>query len=410
MKAPYSFLRRKTGPYTRASYYIRFNTIPGSRKTLCKSVRSMIEELDWDINLYSPTQKASARAVADEWMKTCLPVLTNKRKELFNEYLLNFWDWNTSSYIKGKLARKKNSIGKAYVNNNKSWIARYVCPHFEGVYLQEVTADMLEKCMLRLHEGGTLNTRTINHILQAIRVPLSEAVRLGQLKQNPARPVLNFGVEPKEKGILSSDEITRLLSLEWDDIRVKGAFILALTGGLRIGEVIGLKHEDILENSIMVRHSFSKVEGLKGTKTGRSREIPLPDSVIRLLRQLSALNPMGNDWVFWRDSSKELPVWNKALMKGFYEALERIGIPDDPSPTPAKGSRQARGLSFHSLRHGCNAMLRGALPDTKLRMVTGHQSTEMSNHYDHLTEFDRSAIIKAQEERLLSGGWDAKKG
>jgi len=39
----------------------------------------MIEELDWDINLYSPTQKASARAVADEWMKTCLPVLTNCR-------------------------------------------------------------------------------------------------------------------------------------------------------------------------------------------------------------------------------------------------------------------------------------------------------------------------------------------
>lgn len=399
---PYSLLRRKTGRATRASYSVRFWNSDAGRYGPAKSVRAMLEALDWDPGQYSPFQKSAARLVADEWIRRGFVAAKSETKTPLIDYLETFWDWETSEYIKGKLARKKDSIGKAYARNNKSQIMRYVRPRLPPVTLQSVTPAVLERTVLAIREECGLNPRTINKILQAIRIPLAEAFRLGLIARNPACVVRNFGYEEQEKGILNSEEIKALLALEWPDKRYYGAFCLALVAGLRMGEIIGLRRQDLRPASIVVSHSYCKVVGLKGTKTNKAREVPVPSTVIRQLEELAAANPHGGDWIFWIEDNPDRPLVDRYIEQAFYAALARVGIADDRSEKPSPASRQGRRITFHSLRHGCNARLRGVLPDEKLRLLTGHQGIEMTNHYDHLTDLDRAMIIKAQEERFLS--------
>jgi integrase len=151
----------------------------------------------------------------------------------------------------------------------------------------------------------------------------------------------------------------------------------------------------------LVAHSYSKTTGLKGTKNNKPREIPVPASILKTLQELVKSCPHDGEWVFWRLDDSTKPLTDKNLEEGFYHGLEAIGIPDDQNQVPKADSRQGRKITFHSLRHSCNALLRGVLPDEKLRLLTGHQSVAMSNHYDHLTDQDRILIARAQEERLF---------
>ena len=52
--------------------------------------------------------------------------------------------------------------------------------------------------------------------------------------------------------------------------------MLALYTGMRQGEIAALRLEDIGADRIYIRHSWSKYEGLKETKTNECREIKIP--------------------------------------------------------------------------------------------------------------------------------------
>jgi integrase len=361
----------------------------------------MLEVLELDPQYYPPTQKAVARFVAEEWIHRGLNIEVPIHQENAQEYLDKFWDWDQSEYIRGKIARNPLAIGKQYAQINASFLRRYIIPHIPNTALAAVTTQNLENILFSIRESGAISGRTLNHILQAIRVPFSEAERLGLITRNPTKSISNFSFQTMAKGILTTDEIKQLLSMQWEDKRCYAAFCLGLTTGIRMGEVRALTKDCLQENALNITHSYSKVSGLKTTKTNKSRIIPIPAGLQKILCDLIETNPHETKWFFWSDTGTDKPMGERKIEQGFYKALERIGITDDPSPTPSPTSRQGRNISFHSLRHSCNAFLRGVLPDEKVRMVTGHQSVELTNYYDHLTDLDRAAIIKAQEERLL---------
>ena len=73
-----------------------------------------------------------------------------------------------------------------------------------------------------------------------------------------------------------------------------------------------------------------------------------------------------------------------------YAALGAIGIDEE--------ERKARAIIFHSWRHFLNSVSRGRVPDEKLRIMTGHRTEEMTEHYTHLLEEDYTEIRKVQED------------
>jgi integrase len=70
--------------------------------------------------------------------------------------------------------------------------------------------------------------------------------------------------------------------------------------------------------------------------------------------------------------------------------LATIGINEE--------KRKARAITFHSWRHFLNSVIRGRVPDEKLRLMTGHQTEKMTENYTHLLEEYYTEIWKVQKD------------
>jgi integrase len=149
---------------------------------------------------------------------------------------------------------------------------------------------------------------------------------------------------------------------------------VAATTGLRLGEILALQPENLSETTINIIHSWNRLEGLKGTKTGKTRTVPLtPQLRLALTNYIQKHNTDG--FIFSSNGGKS-PIDHKAVYKHFWQALSNIGI--------TKELRKERNLSFHSYRHTFNTMLleAGVHPET-IRLITGH-SANMTARYSHL--------------------------
>jgi integrase len=252
---------------------------------------------------------------------------------------------------------------------------------------------MLEAFSMKLKKEAGLSNRRINGILSAVTVPLHEAARLGLIESDPASGIRKLGNDTTEKGIPTSDEVRALVSLQDLDLRIRASIMLGVSCGLRAGEVQAIRFEDISDTTLTIRHSWSKFEGLKSTKTNRIRIVPLPQIVHDVLVCLTEANPHKECTFLIYGKNPDAPLDIRALERGFYSALEGIGIDET--------ERNARNLSFHSLRHWNNSMLRGSVPDAKLRLLTGHSGEDMTNRYDHATEDDIRELSLAQERKIV---------
>lgn len=267
MRSPFSLHKRAQSSGKRPVYYVQFWNPEKKSYGTAKSIAALAVALGFDKDQYPATQRGSAAHIALAWLNMPQSIGAPKTEVLIGPYLVDFWTWDTSHYVKAKLARKKDSIGETYVANNLSWIKRFVVPELGHIELKALRPSQLEAWLMKMKDQSGLVHRTINSVLQAVRVALREALRLGLIDKDPSAPIRPLGEEDTEKGILTNAEVKELLRLEWKDQISFVAFCTALTGGLRLGEIQALKLPAIREDHIVVAHSFSKKVGLKGTKT-----------------------------------------------------------------------------------------------------------------------------------------------
>jgi integrase len=233
--------------------------------------------------------------------------------------------------------------------------------------------------------------------MAAINTPLREAFRLGKISHNPAQNFRGLANDSKIRGILSSAEMGKLLSTPWENESYRLAVTIAHQTGARLGEIRALSPDDIeldFEHKpvVWIRKSWNVLTGMKGTKTGNIRVVPISEELQGGLLRLFDKNPHGNDFIFWGPEPGK-PLSEKLIENGFKRQLKNIGIDEK--------ARRARNISFHSLRHAFNSALRGTIPDETLRLATGHADPAMSDHYDHLTDERLAEIRKAQEAKIL---------
>ena len=83
----------------------------------------------------SGKSKSEAQNWADEQLRTGKVVATDKKGMLLETYAREFWDWEKSPYVKGKLARGQR-IGHTHVKKSAGYIEQYVVPAFKRRYCQ----------------------------------------------------------------------------------------------------------------------------------------------------------------------------------------------------------------------------------------------------------------------------------
>ncbi|NIS09265.1 MAG: site-specific integrase [Candidatus Dadabacteria bacterium] len=102
------------------------------------------------------------------------------------------------------------------------------------------------------------------------------AISWDKCESNPVSRVKFYREDPPKERVLSKEEEGRLLESCADHI--KPIIVTALHTGLRYGEIINLEWQDIdFENRLIV---------VRTSKTGRSRKVPMNDTVKKTLEEL----------------------------------------------------------------------------------------------------------------------------
>lgn len=404
-RKPVSCFRRPMSKKGQYRYYVKLWDEVHHKYTVPRSVESIAHELNLDTRAFPPTSRTGALLIGEE-MRRRGGTQPRIRSLLFADYCAEVWSWDESPYVKAKLARGQR-IGREYVDHNAAYVKTYIAPAFPFVSLSGVKPYMLEDFLMSLKEDTGLGNRSINAILSAATVPLHEAARLGLIDTDPAASIRKLGNDTREKGIPTEDEIRGLLSLNGLDARIRSAILLSASCALRIGEIQALKLCNVGEATLNVDSSWSKVDGLKDTKTGRVRVVPLPRIVRSALLDLANMNPHGPTGFLMYGMKPNAPLDIRAIERGFDDALVRLSLGETYSTATrdrketALSAWKARRLTFHSLRHWSNAMLRGSISDSKLHLLTGHSTEVMTNRYDHATESDLAELSRAQETKIL---------
>jgi integrase len=140
----------------------------------------------------------------------------------------------------------------------------------------------------------------ISAILQAIRkAPLTppDAERIVRaLKDQELIETVVLKAGPGSEGLVAF--LNRFWNYEnsWADERSRLGNILAMCTGLRAGEILAIQVRDLGEDRLRVRHSWSLLDGLKGTKTGKERIVPLIPSVCNSLLEPISQEPLRWAW------------------------------------------------------------------------------------------------------------------
>jgi integrase len=292
-------------------------------------------------------------------------------------------------------------------------LAGYVLPHLGHLPLAEITPLQIERLLNHLKDAGgrdrktgqprPLSARSVRHVAGLLSVAFRTAVRWKLVRSSPTEGVQLPRLERREKMALDAEQLAWYL--ETAKARAPWLYpilLFAAATGARRGEILALRWSDVdlARGFARIQRSLEQTRAgvrLKGTKTGSSRIVPLPRSVVSVLEQLRS-EQAGNREFFGPDYRSDLDLVFCAPNGDYLK-------PDSVTAKACLIAREAglKGVGLHTLRHTHGSQLLSAgipLPTVSKRL--GHASTWVTaNIYSH-------AI--ASDELAAAEKWDAAFG
>lgn len=262
-------------------------------------------------------------------------------------------------------------------------INKHIKPEIGTIKLSQLRPEQLQNLYsLKLNQG--LSNRTVQYIHSVIHRSLNQALKWGLVVRNVADASEPPRVKRTPPTALTADQAKQLLETAKAD-RFYPLILLAITTGMREGELLGLQWGDIdLENGLIhVSHAIQLLEGkglvLTEPKTEKSRRtIKLPPFVIDVLRGLDR----SSDYVFC--TSHGTPFSPRNLLRFFHQLLKKAGLPK---------------IRFHDLRHTFASLLLNENVHPKVvQEMLGHSTITLTlDTYSHLLpERQQEAADKIQ--------------
>ena len=361
--------------------------------------------IEYDEKGLPKTKNVTAKSKAEceaklEKLKDSLGIASNEK--IWSEMPFGEWmDFWYRTYCKESLAESTQTT-------YEERIYKQIIPKIGKTPLNQLTAGMLEKFYAHLKADGRLIRRELygsglsNAVVRSIhfhcRAALERAKKEKLICKNPAEKCKLPPKKNPEVQILRNDEMRRLLIQAYEDGFYE-MFVLDLSTGVRRGELLGLKWEDVnfkshtLKITRQIKYTKGELKILPPKTQASKRTITMPPSLEAVLKEYR--EKINSIWLFPSPVKKgDVPRDPSAVRKAFSKILERA---------------KCKHVPFHALRHtfASNAFHYGM--DVKmLANAIGHGSVETTmNAYAHATEeMQRAAARKIDEAvgKVLDAG------
>ncbi|MEI5993509.1 tyrosine-type recombinase/integrase [Candidatus Enterococcus mansonii] len=259
----------------------------------------------------------------------------------------------------------KPSTYASYTNK----MIKHILPFLGDVPLQSITTSILNDWIKKIENH--LSPNSVRIVYQVLMTCCTAAVKRELISENPCKYVVLPKKTPNNIKAITSKEQKKLK--EKAAVHPKGlAIILALETGMRIGEIAGLKWQDIdfSSNILTVQRTIQRIQVasgiskktqlIEGTPKSISskRTIPLSKNVSQLLNKQK--QKTNGEFVLGGNKPAEprlISTWLRKLCQSFH------------FPT----------IRFHQLRHSfATRCLEKGVNIATISALLGHHSTKMT--------------------------------
>lgn len=290
--------------------------------------------------------------------------LTSLGMKLSLEEYLNIW-----------LENIKGSIRSTTWIRYEGLVRLYIKPHLGKIKLHDLKPFQIQRLYSKLREQGK-SPRQIELIHATLRRAYVIAVRQGYTALNPVNLVDPPRVPKKELTILDDNQ-ARQFAVAAQESRHETLYFLAITTGIRLGELLGLNWKDVDwgKKEIFIQRQLQRVHGkgyeltLPKTLSSR-RKIALGEEAMKRLsvhRKKQDVLRISEQWCehdLLFPSMIGTPMDPRNLQRDFKEVLKIAELPD---------------MRFHDLRHtAATLMLINGIPLIIVSRRLGHSKPSVT--------------------------------
>lgn len=336
----------------------------------------------WVAQIFLENGKTKQRYFSTE--KEAVQALGEMLYEQRQGTLVTEGDQTITQHFERWLAVHKTTIRHSTYLTYRSALDKHILPAFGHLALRKLTAQHLDTFYARKVEEGLSSSR-VHALHTVIYMALQQAIRWRLLARNVGEDVsLPRDSRPHERQTLTTEQAQKLLDAARGH-RLEAMLTLALTTGMRRGELLALRWQDIdfTNRRLSIQRSVSRLPGgyrvSEPKTTSGKRSITLPPFVIVALgqhrvRQLETKLKVGPAWeehdlVFSNSYGRFLN--SASLYHLFTSVVKKAGLPH---------------MRFHDLRHSAATLLLAMkVPVKVIQELLGHSSiTTTLNVYGHV--------------------------
>ena len=304
------------------------------------------------------------------------------RKEVQQKY--DQWFYGEASGFKtvGQVAHefledvkaRRGETSEAYTQYER-YIRLYIAPKLAQRKISKVT---LRDWQSVINEATGLNKPLSEKTLKNLRGIIKGIIKFGyedyQCELLRGNLYIPKGHSKKEKEILQRDDVKRLL--EPSELWYYNVFVIGLTTGMRPGEILGLRLEDVKGNTIRIKRSVNASGQItEGKNENARRVIPIGNLTRAILDKTIQRNRENNLQTEWIFCSPDGSMGNQSTMRNHWEKLKK--------------ERNLPG-SVYSLRHTFISMMKNVLPEQSIKDIVGHSvSMTTFETYGHFVDGDQ---------------------
>jgi integrase len=286
-------------------------------------------------------------------------------------------------YLTRWLSYKKRDLRKTTYNEYSKVISKRITPHLGEHLLVKLTPLHVEEFVTKLFDAGD-SVPTVRVVVKVLKNALSQAVLWNLIGQSPAMRVRKPKAVQKEISVWSPEDTLKFLETakhHKSHKRLYPLFHLALSTGLRRGEILGLHWSDILGDTLTVKRALVAIDNeveINEPKTATSkRKIFLSADCMEVLNTHRALQreQLGEIEIVFPSLNGNY-IHPRNLLRAFHKVIADAGV-----------SR----IRFHDLRHAhASLLIKNGVSPMVVSERLGHADPAITLRvYTHLYESQR---------------------